>query len=304
RLMARPSLGLDNLLSQLGVHITFRDQENYQITSNGWSFKNPIKVDLSQSSQFASALLLNCWNLDQDLEMQLSEKKVSDGYFEMTIQFLQQCGMVIEQFHNSVLIRKNQSVQISECIIEPDISSAFVVAALAAVRGHCKIHKFPHVSLQPDFEFINFFKKMKIPLELNSSVLTVGRAEKIEPLQASLRNCPDLFPVLSVILSKADGVSHLYDAPQLVHKESNRLLKTSELLKLMKVNHEIYDDGIKISGSKHHHEFFDFNPDQDHRLAFAAAVAKSMGYRLRILHPEVVDKSFPQFWSLISGGPG
>jgi 3-phosphoshikimate 1-carboxyvinyltransferase len=304
RLMARPKAGLDDLLKQLNVKLTFRDSETYEIQSEGWSFENPIRVDLSQSSQFASALLLNAWGLSQDMEIQLSEQRVSDGYFDMTLRLLDKCGMKFEISKNLIRIEKNQTLQLSKWTVEPDISSAFVVAALAAVRGHCQIHNFPSQSLQPDFEFLNFFRKMEIPFELNSSIFSVSRAEKIQPLKASLRNCPDLFPVLSVILAKAEGVSHLYDAPQLVHKESNRLIKTSELLKLMKVEHEILPDGLKIIGRPHHHEFFEFDPDQDHRLAFAAAVAKSMGYRLRILHPEVVEKSFPQFWSLISGGPG
>jgi 3-phosphoshikimate 1-carboxyvinyltransferase len=73
----------------------------------------------------------------------------------------------------------------------------------------------------------------------------------------------------------------------------------------MNVEHQLHDDGITIKSlGRHHHQFFEFDPDQDHRLAFAGALAKSFGYRMRILNPRVVDKSFPSFWNLIGGGPG
>jgi len=179
------------------------------------------------------------------------------------------------------------------------------VAALAAARGRCVLKPFHFKSLQPDIYFLELFKEMQIPMRFENDQLVVEKAGDLQPITTSLRNSPDLFPVLCVLLSRAQGVSEILETPQLVFKESNRLKKTGELLKLMKVQHELFPSGIRIFGPcQHHHEFFEFDPDQDHRLAFAAALAKSMGYRMKILNPQVVNKSFPQFWELIGGGPG
>lgn len=304
RLMSRPSQTMVDLLTQLSVdQIAFKDN-SMTFVSRGWKVPDRLHVDLSQSSQFASGLLLNAWGLNQDLILELSKTRVSDGYLDMTLQMLKQAGMQIEVFSEGLRVPKKQMVLASSLVVEQDLSSAFVVAALAAARGSCTIPQFPMNSLQPDRQFLDFFRSMNIPYTLSDGVLQVQRAEKIQPLRASLRSAPDLFPVLCILLSKAQGESHLFDTPQLIHKESNRLLKTSELLTKMKIQHQLEEGGIKIQGAPHHHEFFEFDPDEDHRLAFAAAVAKSMGYRLRVLHPDVVDKSFPDFWSLISGGPG
>ncbi len=305
RLFSRPMKGLTNLLSQLSVSFQVQDQ-SLILQSQGWKIPETIRVDLSESSQFATALMLNSWHLPQNLKIEFSKNRVSDGYLEMTLNLVKKAGLKFElDADQNLLIFAQQKIEISELTIEPDLSSAFVVGALAAARGHCEIENFPNPSLQPDQIFVELFQKMNIPTTLNNKGLIISRAESINPIRVSLNSAPDLFPVLCVLLSKAKGESEVYDTPQLIFKESNRLQKTSELLSLMKVRHQVQSAGIKIFGpASHHHEFFEFDPDHDHRLAFAAALAKSMGYRLKINHPEVVDKSFPGFWNLISGGPG
>jgi 3-phosphoshikimate 1-carboxyvinyltransferase len=305
RLFSRPMRGLTNLLSQLSVSFQVQDQ-SLILQSQGWKIPETIQVDLSESSQFATALILNSWHLPQNLKMEFSKNRVSDGYLEMTLSLVKKAGLHFELDANqNLLIFANQKLEISELTVEPDLSSAFVVAALAAARGHCEIESFPNPSLQPDHIFVELFQKMNIPTKFENKSLVVSRAESIAPIRVSLNSAPDLFPVLCVLLSKAKGESEIYNTPQLIFKESNRLQKTSELLTLMKVRHQVQSAGIKIFGpASHHHEFFEFDSDHDHRLAFAAALAKSMGYRLKINHPEVVDKSFPGFWNLISGGPG
>lgn len=304
RLMSRPIKGLIDLLSQLSVKAVQNSETTLSLESQGWVLPQVVSVDLSETSQFASGLLLNAWNLPQDLKLQLSKSRISDGYLDMTIELLRQAGMKLIVNSNNIVIPSGQKAVGQILNLEPDLSSAFVVASLAAIRGHSVIYNFPQKSLQPDFYFLELFTNMGIPWTLKENTLTVHRAERIEPIEVSLKNAPDLFPVLAILLSKTLGTSRLYGAPQLIYKESNRIQKISELLTKMQVKHQVLSDGMEITGSVHHLEFFEYDTDHDHRLAFAAALAKSMGYRMRIRNPEVVDKSFPGFWDLISGGPG
>lgn len=304
RLFSRPQNELKEILDQLSVKTQYSD-DSVTIESNGWQEVKNLKLDLSKSSQFASGIVLNSWNLPFDLNLSLSETRVSDGYLEMTLDLVQKAGMKIFRDKNSITIPANQEIKVDSITVEPDLSSAFVVASLAAGRGNCEIQNFPFESLQPDLYFVELFEKMNVPVEKINSTLIVNRVTDMRPIKVSLRQAPDLFPVLCVLLTKAKGQSQIIDTPQLVHKESNRLEKTAELLNLMKVPFELQKDGIIINSSGyHHHQFFEFDPDQDHRLAFAGALAKSFGYRTRIKNPNVVDKSFPGFWNLIGGGPG
>lgn len=304
RLFSRPQKDLSDVLNQLSVKTQFSD-DSVTIETNGWTKIDNLHLDLSKSSQFASGIILNSWKLPFNLNLTLSKTRVSDGYLEMTLDLVQKSGMKVIRNGNSISIPANQEIKVDSVGVEPDLSSAFVVASLAAGRGNCEIHHFPFESLQPDLYFVELFEKMNVPIEKLSSVLKVNRVVEMRPIRISLRQAPDLFPVLCVLLTKAKGQSQIFDTPQLVHKESNRLEKTAELLGLMKVPFELQKDGIIINSTgKHHHQFFEFDPDQDHRLAFAGALARSFGYRMRIKNPSVVDKSFPGFWDLIGGGPG
>jgi 3-phosphoshikimate 1-carboxyvinyltransferase len=305
RLFERPQQPLQTLLQYFGVDVEF-GPHFLEIESKGWCKpQGSIPLDLTQSTQFASGLILNAWNLPFPIELSESAEKVSDGYLEMTLDLVQKSGMKISRQGPQMTIGEGQQISVSEIKVEPDLSSAFVVASLAACRGHCEIQDFPFSSLQPDLLFVRLFEKMNVPLETRGSTLVVDRAFDLRPLEVSLRQAPDLFPVLAVLLTRAKGTSRIYNIPQLRFKESDRLSRTCELLHHMKVPFEAGDAELKImSRGRHHHQFFEFNPDQDHRLAFAAALARSMGYRMKILDPEVVNKSFPGFWNLIGGGPG
>ncbi len=304
RLFSRPQNELKNILNQLGVQVYF-EADSLKIVSEGWVYSEVVSLDLSKSSQFASGLILNSWDLPFDLNIQLSQERVSDGYLEMTLDLVSKSGMRFVRNENLIQIPAQQKIKIDQIYIEPDLSSAFVIASLAAARGRCEIDQFPFESLQPDLYFVELFKKMQIPIEQRGPTLFVQRGSDLKPLEVSLKQAPDLFPVLCVLLTKVKGKSRIFDTPQLLYKESNRLQKTSELLTLMKVEHQLERNGITIlSTGRHHHEFFEFDPDQDHRLAFAGALAKAMGYRMRIKNSHVVDKSFSDFWSLIGGGPG
>lgn len=304
RLFSRPMQPLIDLLKQLGVVVQL-DQQTLRIESRGWKWTDVLDLDLSKSSQFASGFLLCSWNLDKTIELRFSQIRVSDGYLEMTLKLMTSMGFQYDIKQQSLVIPPHQKPMAQKIEIEQDLSSAFVVASLAAARGSCELFPFDIKSLQPDVAFVEIFKKIGIPVEIRNSKLKIHRSQTWNPIRVSLKNSPDLFPVLCVLLSKCDGESEIYDTPQLVYKESNRLQKTSELLNLMRVQHQVVHNGIRIEGKKfHHHESIQYDPDHDHRLAFAAAVAKAMGYRMRILNPEVVNKSFPGFWDLITGGAG
>ena len=115
-----------------------------------------------------------------------------------------------------------------------------------------------------------------------------------------------LSPRLAVLCAFASGISELTGTGQLKFKESDRFGKTRELLDLIGVKTEILADGIRIFGGSSKvscDENIVFDPDQDHRMAMAAALIKLKGYKLSILQPEVVNKSYPSFWQDVGVQP-
>jgi 3-phosphoshikimate 1-carboxyvinyltransferase len=87
-----------------------------------------------------------------------------------------------------------------------------------------------------------------------------------------MSDIPDLFPVVAVLLSTADGVSRLYGAPQLRFKESDRIDSVERMLKALGADVSGTDDGCvirgvdRLRGGRIEH-------GGDHRLMMSAAVA-------------------------------
>lgn len=305
RLMQRPQKGLLSLLNQLGVQTQIKGRELY-LVSDGWRKpKTPLKVDTSESSQYASALVLNSWLLDFDLEFELVGDKVSESYFSMTLQMLKEFGLRYQVQGNHYVIPAGQRISKLSFRVESDLSSAFTVAAAGALAGGALLRNYPFHSTQPDGVFVEIFKKMRIPVEARDGALWIGPAADIQAVDVDLFQSPDLFPVLAVVCSWARGTSKLFNAPQLAAKESNRIAKVADLFSRLGVSHEVLPDGMIIHGTpgQELRQGVVFNPDQDHRMVMAATLMKLKGHDLRIEHPEAINKSFPEFWDMIGIKP-
>lgn len=304
RLMARPQDELLKILAQLGVDAVTEKNE-LLITSSGWKPQgDTLYAPSHRSSQFVSSVLLNAWELPFELFVSPVGAGVSEGYWRMTQVMATELGMKIDKWDNDFRIPSNQKIQKLELSIEPDMSTAFALAASAAVNGSATLLDFPDQSLQPDYRFVDILQKMGVPVQRDNDRLKIQKASSLCSVAVKLTTSPDLFPVLSALCAMAEGDSELYGAPQLVHKESNRIEKVKELLTITGRTVEAMSDGIRIKGKlEPRKDELVFDPDHDHRLAMAAAVLRLAGLPVRILHPEVVNKSFPGFWQAVGLNP-
>lgn len=305
RLMQRPKGGLLDLLKQLGAQAQIKGNELFVI-SEGWKRpRSPLFIDTSESSQYASALVLNSWLLDFDLEFELTGPKVSESYFELTLEMVKEMGMRIKKTERGYLIPAGQRISKLEWTVEPDLSSAFTMAAAGALAGEVTINNFPEKSSQPDLIFLDVFKKMKVDFTLDGHTLTVRQSPGMNSVEINLFQSPDLFPVLAVMCSWANGTSRLYGAPHLALKESNRIQRVADLFNLLGVEHQTLDDGMIIHGNPRQSlkRGVTFNPDQDHRMVMAAALMKIKGHGLKVEDPQAINKSFPEFWGMIGMTP-
>ncbi len=303
RLFERPQAELSRLLTQLDCEAEIRMQR-MTIRGQGWQQpEGDVVIDRSVSSQFASAVFLNAWELPFDLTINFTGERVSESYLSMTIELLRRAGMEIESQGESCVVRAHSRVTADSLEAEPDASSAFALTAVGVARGGIvEIENWPEHSLQPDSVFVDLLRQMGCLTSVTRGVLRVEAAKTLQPIEFNLRDAPDLFPVLAVLCSLANGRSRLHGAPHLAHKESNRIGKIAELVKALGRKVRVLNDGLEIEGGSGFPAHFRYSTDHDHRLAMAAAVAQAAGADLEILEPRVVDKSFPGFWRAIEAG--
>ncbi|NUN04568.1 MAG: 3-phosphoshikimate 1-carboxyvinyltransferase [Bdellovibrio sp.] len=305
RLLERPQKGLLDLMHQLGVQAEIKNRALH-LRSSGWQQpKAPLQVNTTESSQYASALVLNAWLLDFDLEFILVGEKVSESYFLLTLEMLKTLGMQILKTDTGFKIPAGQKTSSQNWTVEPDMSSAFTMAAAGALAGEARLTNFPFSSTQPDFVFKDIFARMHVDFSVEGPTFTATNRLPLQAVDVDLFQSPDLFPVLAVLCSWAQGISRLYGAPHLVSKESNRIAKTAELLKLVGIQHQVLADGMIVHGNPQQAlvKGVAFNPDKDHRMVMAAALMKLKGHDIKIEEPAVINKSFPEFWDMIGVRP-
>lgn len=303
RLMERPQDELLKIFNQLGVSAK-ADKTGMNIESQGWRPQgDTLLVPSSRSSQFVSGVVLNSWKLPFDLYVSAGGKRVSEGYFQMTRKICERAGMKIDFWDGDFRIPKNQTPRAGDLPAEIDMGSAFALAAIAAVNGKVTLTDFPQESLQPDAVFPRILETMGVPVRHENSQLKVEKAAALNGVIFELDRAPDLFPVLAALASLAKGPSQLHGGPQLVHKESDRLSRIGTLLKELGREVEVLPDGLRILGDEPVRPLpgkkIVFDCDQDHRLAFAAAVLIAAGFDIEVTDPQVVKKSFPEFWSIL-----
>lgn len=301
RLLSRPQAEISYVLNQLGVQAT-TEKEGVLISGEGWKKPMmPVIVRRENSSQFASGLVLSAWNLDFQLDFKFSGSLVSEPYWEMTVEFARSLGMEIERKGDIWSVPAGQKLRENSYAVEPDYSSMATVAILGVLFGKSTFTNMGIESLQPDFHFPQILKSMGVQPTVSGGATVFSQSGGLKPLKISMANTPDLFPSIAVLCSYAVGDSVLSDAPHLINKESNRIEKTAELLKKAGVKTWMVDGGLGIEGRGREWtpRGFEFDPDQDHRMAMAAGIYKFQTPDIRVLDQGVVEKSFPDFWRIL-----
>jgi len=328
RLLQRPMQELLQILQQLQVQSEWRPDQGLWIDSKGWltPISGALEVDRRRSSQFLSAVLLSSVGLPFELSIQSSvDGAMSEPYAEMTLQMLQNTGAWVQGSLSSGWIRlapHSDSLDpdfwnsIVLPALESDWSAAWSIAGHAAVipggQAHLPALRLP--SLQPDSVSLEILRKMGVevqqPREREFLVCSSG---VIKGVECDLRGSPDLFPVLVALASLAQTPSRLTGLESLQYKESHRLLKMKSLVeslgaRVMALNGSDLNAGVEVVPIESavrakwldvHFPQVDCDPDHDHRIAMAASVLRLAGAPLRIHHPEVVNKSFPEFWQQV-----
>lgn len=301
RLLSRPQAEISYVLNQLGVQAT-TEKDGVVIKSEGWKKPMmPVIVRRENSSQFASGLALSAWELDFPLDFKFSGSLVSEPYWEMTVEFVRSLGMEIERKGDVWSVPPGQKLQNNIYVVEPDYSSMATIAILGVLFGQATFTNLGSESLQPDFQFPSLLKSLGVQPQRSGGDTSFSQTSSLRPLKISMANNPDLFPSMAVLCSYAVGDSILSDAPHLINKESNRIEKTAELLKKAGIRTWSVDGGLGIEGRGREWtpRNFEFDPDQDHRMAMAAGIYKFHSPDIRVLDQGVVEKSFPDFWRIL-----
>jgi len=254
-----------------------------------------IAIDASLSSQFVTGLALAAAGLPGGGTLRWAGSAASPSYLKLTAHWLTRFGCP-SRLGNASWDIPGSYLRPSELALASDWSGAAAFLCAAAVTGR-SIHIRPLEAQDPqgDRELLSFLEAAGCSIEWKEQTLTITGPLK-RGLQADLTNCPDLAPVLAATAALAPGPSRFTGLETLPLKECDRLDASAELVRWLGGRAEIQDGAaLQITPGPVTHSRTPFDPQRDHRMAFAAAVG-ALRWGGELLDPDCVAKTFPTFW--------
>lgn len=259
-----------------------------------------LAVDARLSSQFLSGLALAAAGL-RDGSLLTWTEVASPSYLELTTQWLRRFGCPAEleggcwRIPGSRLSPRNLE-------LPGDWSGAAAFLAAAAATGRSlRLGPLDPGDAQGDRAMLAILEQAGGRVRwLEDQRLEVS-GPLLNGLDADLTECPDLGPVLAALAALAPGPSELRGLHTLPHKECDRLDASAELVRWLGGAAEVIGDHtLRIRPGRAPGLRPPYNPRNDHRMAFAAALG-ALRCGGDLLDPHCVAKTFPEFWEVWRG---
>jgi len=260
-----------------------------------------VTVDGSESSQFASALLLTLPTLPGESLLELHGPIVSAPYLEATLAVLTFHGIRLERRGRRFRISGGQSYRATEFRVPGDASSAaYLWAAAAATGGTVRVTGIPPRWPQADLAILHILTDGGARVRRSRDGAEVD-GPIVRPFTVDLTDAPDLYPLAGVLASIVPGRSELRGAAHVAFKESDRRAGTALLARSLGARVRDSRRGLVIDGTASPRPF-SLPHLRDHRSVMSAAVgALAARGPSRIGDARAVEKSFPAFWTTLRG---
>lgn len=335
-LLGRPLTGAKEMMEAFDASVCSVDEEDpvrVPLTVRGPLKAGRAEISGKHGSQLISGLLMALPFAERNSSLIVHEPK-SIPYMFITLEVLKKFGIKVG---NDMLggpdflasdgdwslctemvfkVKGNQKYKAADIDLEGDWSAAANFLVAGAIFGQAEIQGLDTTSLQADLSIMDILMDAGASLsQLDGDCgnITVQRAP-LKAFNVDASNCPDLFPIISVLASFCQGTSRLAGVGRLANKESDRAKAIIEMLTQMGVQAHIDGDEMLIEGHSLAQRLLggassesgenavgllkggSYTSHHDHRMVMALKVA-ALGADGPIVidDEECVAKSFPQF---------
>ncbi|HTT14876.1 MAG TPA: 3-phosphoshikimate 1-carboxyvinyltransferase [Thermoplasmata archaeon] len=306
RLAERPMRPLLEALTALGARcVEASPDRGLPLTITGPIRGGSVRLDASESSQFASALLLALPRAEGDSVIRLTGPIVSEPYLEATRAVVRAHGIALGGDRRSIGIRGRQRYRGHRFRVPGDASSAaYLWSAAALTGGRVRVDGIPPRWPQADRSVLDVLERAGARVTRGRDSATVaGPVDR--PFVVELTSAPDLYPLAGVLAAAVPGTSELRGARHIALKESDRRAGTERLVRALGARCRSTRAGLAIEGTDRIRPVRLLNLT-DHRMVMSAAVgALAAEGPSTIGDARAVAKSFPRFFSVLrslSGG--
>ena len=297
RMKQRPIKPLVDALLALDADIQYAEKEGFlPLQIHGKAFQGgKVGIDMSQSSQFASSLLLAAPMFPEGLELELQGCANSLPYLDMTVKMMRHFSAQVERRNRTIVVNPH-SYQKRQFTIEPDWSAASYWYEMAALSDACEI-KLRNLSgpstpstglgaessgtatLQGDAIIAEWMQQLGVGTFVEEDAIVLRKIPfGKDPLHFDFSQHPDLYPTMVATCAGLHLNAHFSGLENLAFKESDRV------------------EAMKTELAKLGNQPLHFCSHNDHRVVMALAPLSMLVGTVTFDHPEVVKKSYPTYW--------
>lgn len=310
RMRHRPVRVLVDALRSLGADIAYAGEEGFPpLTIRGKRlYGGHLQVEGNISSQYISALLMIGPAMEGGLTLQLLGNIISRSYIDLTIGMMRDYGADVEWTGADTIVVKPQPYKPIPYLIENDWTASSywyeMVALSADPAAEVRIGGLMDGSGQGDtivkyiFSLLGVRTTFANRTKRKPTTITLRKASMIvSTMKFDFSNCPDLAQTIVCTCCGMGIPFEFTGLSTLKIKETDRIhaLKT-ELMKLGFVIYDRNNDTLVWEGERKQPSMEPVDTYEDHRMAMAIAPLAMKLRGLRINNPEVVSKSYPDFW--------
>ena len=266
----RPMGPLLDALSSKGVVCSSKDGKP-PVSVKGPLSGGDIEIEGSMSSQFVSSLMISAPLAHSPMDIRVKRELVSKPYADITLSMMRAFGAKVEETEYGYHV-DNEPYRPRDYTVPSDYSSAAFPLVAGALGGEVTVCNMDPESKQGDRKIADILEMCGMEITRDGDRITCRRTGRPKAVDVDMSDIPDLFPIVSVLLSTADGESRLYGAPHLRFKESDRIQLTTDMITALGGDITGTDDGCiirgveRLKGGRIVH-------DGDHRMMMSAAVA-------------------------------
>ena len=302
RMRERPIIDLVNGLKQLGADVCCINGTDFppvEVIANGLP-GGTTRLSGAISSQYLSAILMAAPYAKTEVQIEITDKLVSEPYVEMTLQLMLRFGVSVEndkfKYFRVPSMPYNSPGKI---YVEGDASSAsYFLAGAAITGGPVTVKGCGTESLQGDSRFAEVLEKMGTNVKWSEMEITVS-GSSLNGIDVDMNMMPDAAMTLAVAALFASGKTTIRNIHNCSVKETERLKAVSTELRKLGAEVEEGEDYLVINPPEKIKNA-EIDTYEDHRMAMAFSLAACGDTSVTINDPGCVSKTFPEYFEVFS----
>ncbi len=303
----RPMKPLFDVLVAIGAKISYLEKEGHlpiQITGIGGTKAMDevccVALDISESTQFLSALLLISPMIKQGLSIAITSARKDGSYIQITRKMMENFGVEVMFDGENYNIRKDSSYKAGAYQIEPDISAAcYFYAAAALTGGKALVKNVTWDCMQGDLQFLNVLAQMGCTITETAQGIVVCGAEggRLKGITVDMKEFSDQTMTLAAIAPFAEEDVRIENVGHIRLQESDRIHAIATELSRLGVTCKEEEDALTIQPKMPNAGIV--QTYDDHRMAMAFALIGLRVQGIEIANPMCCRKTFEEYFDVL-----